>query len=479
MLRFTITTLGCKVNQYDGQAMAAGLEAAGCASAGPHGPADLLVINTCCVTTAAMAKSRNAVSRAVRKRPGAAILIAGCYSDYDQKQLRKMLDDLGVPEHRRMLTGHHHDVASDLRSFVRSLEQAGPAGKTRDYQPHAPCEPSTIKARRLAAVKGNVASTRNLPAIRRFADRQRAFVKVQDGCDAFCSYCIVPYTRPRVWSRPAEEILDECRRLAAGGHREIVLCGVFLGAFGQRTTIRRKWAAQTNALAKLLRRVCDIDELWRVRLSSLEPGDVTDKLLDALAECPKAAPHLHLPLQSGSPKILRSVNRQYTSGQYRRTVQRVRQALDRPALTTDVIVGLPGETDGDFAQTLDVAREAGFAKIHAFPFSPIEGTAAWGQRDQAPPPKTVKARMAQLAELEAELARQYRQQFVGRTVDALVERSRRGQAGRKAMTDRYQSVRFTPPVQVRGLTGQVVRLRIDAVGPEGLDGTLGDQSIGL
>lgn len=479
MLRFDITTLGCKVNQYDGQALAAGLEAVGCTPAGPHDPADLLVINTCCVTTTAMAKSRNALSRAVRKRPGAAVLIAGCYSDYDQKQLRRILDDLGVPVNRRMLTGHHHDVADTLGTFVRSLSQGGPAEKIRDDRPSAPCGPDTIKARRLAAVKGNVASTRNLPAIRRFSDRQRAFVKVQDGCDAFCSYCIVPYMRPRVWSRPMEEILDECRRLAAGGHREIVLCGVFLGAFGQRTAIRRTWPAQTNALAELLRRVCDIDGLWRVRLSSLEPGDVTDALLAALAECPKAAPHLHLPLQSGSPEILRRINRQYTADQYRRTVQRVRQALDWPALTTDVIVGLPGETDADFAQTLEIAREAGFAKIHAFPFSPIEGTAAWSQRDQAPTPKTVKARMAELAELEAELARQYRLPLVGRTVEALVERSRRGQTCLQAMTDRYQSIRFTPPQPLRWLTGQVVRLRVDAATAEGLDGTLVDRSIGL
>ncbi len=479
MLRFDITTLGCKVNQYDGQALATSLETTGCIQAKLGEQIDLLIINTCCITTTAMSKSRNALRRAVRKNPNAALIITGCYCDYDQSQLRKTLDNLNVPTDRRLLTGHHQDVAGNIQAFVQSLRQANPADTRRDDSPPMSSGPSTIRARRLAAVKRNVAATRNLPAIRRFSGRQRAFVKVQDGCDAFCSYCVVPYTRARVWSRPAGEILDECRQLVAGGHKEIVLCGVFLGAFGHRTTIRRKWPSQTNALAELLRQVCDIDGLWRVRLSSLEPGDVTDELLDTIAEDPKAACHLHLPLQSGSGEILRSINRQYTAQQYRQTVRRVREALDRPALTTDIIVGLPGETDADFAETLDVAREADFAKIHAFPFSAIEGTAAWQRRHEAPPPKVVKARMAELAELEAKSAMGYRQGFVGTTVEALVERPRRGKTSRQAMTDRYQSVRFATPRPMRGLTGQVVRLRVDSSGPDGLDGTLVGASIGL
>ena len=509
MLRFAVTTLGCKVNQYDGQALSSALEAAGLAQAPAHAPADLLVINTCCVTASAMAKSRYAIRRAVRNRPDAAVFIAGCYSDYDQMQLRKILDGLGVPSHRTLLAGHHHDVAAVLDDFVRRLElPPQPAGKQnnahagaiRDKPPAQLRGPGTIRARRLAAVKSNVPATQNLPSIGRFPGRQRALVKIQDGCDAFCSYCIVPYTRPRVWSRQPDEILDECRRLADAGHREIVLCGVFLGAFGRGTARRRNWSAAAtttstapvkNALAELMRRVCDIPGLWRVRLSSLEPLDVTDELLDVLANCPKAAPHLHLPLQSGSPEILRRINRQYTADQYRRCVGRVREALDRPALTTDIIVGLPGETDDDFARTLDLVREAGFAEIHAFPFSPIEPTAAWRQRDQAPPLYEVKARLAELAEVGARTAQAYRMQFVGQTVEAVVEcpspaakfecpapatKSRSsGSANhcplRKAMTDRHLSVSFTPPAGARGLTGRVIRLAINALTPDGLAGT--------
>jgi threonylcarbamoyladenosine tRNA methylthiotransferase MtaB len=496
MLRFAVTTLGCKVNQYDGQALSSALEAAGWARAPDHSPADLLVINTCCVTASAMAKCRYAIRRAVRNRPDAAVFIAGCYSDYDQMQLRKTLEGLGVPSSRTLLAGHHHDVAAVLGDFARRLEPPGPpAGKPDDAHPGAgrgqrpaPLRvPGTIRARRLAAVKSNVPATRNLPAIGRFPGRQRALVKIQDGCDAFCSYCIVPYTRPRVWSRRPDEILLECRRLADAGHREIVLCGVFLGAFGRQTAIRRNWPAapttrpKKNALAELMRRVCDIPGLWRVRLSSLEPLDVADELLDVLANCPKAAPHLHLPLQSGSPEILRRINRQYTADQYLRCAARVRQALDRPALTTDIIVGLPGETDDDFARTLDVVREVGFSEIHAFPFSPVEPTAAWRQRDQAPPLYKVKARLAELAEAAAETARAYRMQFLGQTVEAVVERpspAAKSPAGggaghcplRKAMTDRHLTVSFAPPAGARGLTGQVIRLTVRDVTPGGLAG---------
>ena len=483
MLRFAVTTLGCKVNQYDTQALSSALEAAGWTRAPAHEPADLLVINTCCVTASAMAKSRYAIRRAVRRHPGAAVFIAGCYGDYDQMQLRKTLDGLKVPSHRTLLAGHHRDVAAVFGDFARGLEQpprpAGErnealAGTIRDQRPEQLCVPGTIKARRLTAVKSNVAATQNLPQIARLPGRQRALVKIQDGCDAFCSYCVVPYTRPRVWSRKPDEILQECRRLADAGHREVVLCGVFLGAFGRGTAIRRNWPAEPTkktALAELMRRVCDIPGLWRVRLSSLEPLDVTDDLLDVLANCPKAAAHLHLPLQSGSPEILRRINRQYTADQYLQCIGRIGQALDRPALTTDIIVGLPGETDDDFARTLDMVREAGFSEIHAFPFSPVEPTAAWRQRDQAPFLDVVKARLAALAEAGGRTARAYRIQFVGQTVEAVVERPSRSATCRQAMTDRHLTVSFTPPAGARGLTGQIIRLAVTGLTPRGLAGT--------
>lgn len=494
MSRFRITTLGCKVNQYDGQAIAAALHRVGLRPADPDEPAapvDLVVVNTCCVTATAMRKSRQALRRAVRSSPRAAVLVTGCYSDYDARRLRGVLAELGVPPANIALVGHHGDVAARVEQLAcRLRSRAGEPEKPASGPPDLPARPGgddvsmsaagdaritaspdSIRTRRTAAVKANVPGTARLGSIDRFAAHQRAFVKVQDGCDAFCTYCIVAYTRPRVWSREPGEILRECRRLVEAGHKEIVLCGVFLGAFGRATAVRRRWDDAPSALPELLKQVAGLDGLWRVRLSSLEPGDVSDELLAAVRDLPQAAHHFHLPLQSGSPRVLQRMNRQYTVDDYRRTIERIRSALDRPAITTDVIVGFPGEGAEDFAATLDAARHAGFAKIHAFPFSPIEGTAAWQVRREAPSPDVAKRRMAELAELEGELARAFRRRFVGETLEALVERPRGAGRQRVAMTGRYLTVTFPAPDDA-DLTGRVVRVRIEAVTPDGLAGRL-------
>ncbi len=480
-MRFSLATLGCKVNQYDAETVAELLRRLGHDRAEPADarPPDLAVLVTCCVTATAMRKCRQALRRIVRDTPGAAVLVLGCYSTYDERRLHGILDELGVPRGRRAVLGHHGDLAGGIERFVGDLcggvgrnlpGGAAREGAARDARIAA--TPETISTRRLAAVKDDVPAAANLPPLTTVPHRQRAFVKVQDGCDAFCAYCIVPYARCRVYSRHHEDVLDECRALLAAGHRELVLCGVFLGAYGRETAVRRRWPDTPADLPPLVRRVAGLDGLWRVRLSSLEPGDVNEELLDVLADAATAAPHLHLPLQSGSPGILRAMNRQYTASQVLDAVRRVRGALDRPAVTTDVIVGFPGETDADFAATLDVVREAGFAKIHAFPFSAIPPTAAWRRRDEAPPPNVVRRRLAALADLEAELAAVYREQFVGEKMEGLVEGAPGPNGLRAAMTDRYQTVAFRPPDAGDDLAGRVVRLRIAGATDAGLAGEL-------
>ena len=492
-MRFSIMTLGCKVNQYDGEALAAALRAAGLRRARSGQTPDLVVVNTCCVTATAMRKSRQALRRLLRRWPGAAVLVTGCYSDYDGRRIGEILTRMNVPPDRAALAGHHGDLAARIEQFARRLCRPTPhAPAGQKAHPRAdPCgydvcisapddariaaSPDSIPTRRNAAVKAHVPAAEGLPPLDRFAGHQRAFVKVQDGCDAFCSYCIVPYTRPRVWSRSVDDVADECRRLVAAGHKEIVLCGVSLGSFGRATAVRRRWEAAPSSLPELLREIARIDGLWRVRLSSIEPGDVTDDLLAAVAELPAAARHFHLPLQSGSQRILRRMNRQYTADEYRRTVERIASVLDRPALTTDVIVGFPGEQEDDFAGTLAMAEFAGFAKIHAFPFSPVEPTAAWRHRDEAPPAGVVRSRMARLAETERRLAEAYRRRFLGETLEALVERPRASSPVRRAMTDRYLTVTFGAPRDAGvDLTGRVVRVGIDAVTAEGLAGHRAD-----
>jgi threonylcarbamoyladenosine tRNA methylthiotransferase MtaB len=482
-VRFRITTLGCKVNQYESAALAEAFVRAGLTPAcRPDDPVELVVVHTCCVTAAAMAKSRRAVARQVRRSSGAAVLVTGCYADYDARRLGRLLAQQGVPPQRAVFAGHHDNLSARIARALALAAAGADRASVRLHRqeqqtslseggacippPAASClpasTPSSIQSRRQAAVKQKLPpATAHLPGLKSFPHRHRAMVKIQDGCDAFCSYCIVPYLRCWMWSRPAEAVESECRDLVAAGHREIVLCGVFLGAYGRDTAVAGRGEGRTSQLPNLIRRIGRIEGLWRLRLSSLECGDVTEEFLATCRRTPNLAPHFHLPLQSGSNRILRRMNRRYTVEQYLQTLARLREAMDRPAITTDILVGFPGEDEADFAATLAAARQAGFSKIHAFPFSPIEGTAAWAFRHEAPPPPVVKARMAELMATEKELAAAYHRTFFNEQVQALVERSLSD--GRSiARTDRYFTIELTAPgVQ----PGQVVLATI-----EGQDG---------
>ncbi len=488
MPRFTLTTLGCKVNQYDGAACSAMLRRAGMRRVEQGARADLVVINTCCVTRTAMRKSRQAIRRAVRAAPGAGVLVLGCYGRYDADTIAGVLAEAGVRSSQAFVLGRHDDLADWLGRFLRDAQKPDQrsrgsvptdkrAGCFRndklmnsesetDTKPSAPPD-NIISSFEAGSVKSNVISAPD--GIDRLEDRQRAFVKVQDGCDAFCSYCIVPHCRPEVGWRPADDVVAECARLVEAGHPEIVLCGVFLGAYGRDTAVRRRWADTSSPLAELLQRIARMERLWRVRLSSLEPGDLTDELLAVIRDNPKVAPHLHLPLQSGSDNVLRRMNRQYDTAEYRNAFARLRDSMDRPAITTDIIVGFPGETDSDFAETLRMVREAGFARVHAFPFSPVRGTAAWRLRHQAPPAATVRRRMEELTSLATETARDYRRRFIGDVLEGVVESTERDDGRRVAMTDRYQTVSFASQGKA-DLTGNVLTFAIEGISEDGLTG---------
>ena len=467
-MRFFLTTLGCKVNQYDGAAIASLLERIAGRQVDDPSDADLIVVVTCCVTNTAMAKSRQAIRRTVRAAADPAVIVTGCYSDYDADRISQLLGEMDIAADRVCITGYHNNLEDSLAKFLQRLgSEDAPASLDRPER-----IPTTIRQRRLEALQNEIDIT--YENISSFGGHQRAFVKVQDGCDAFCTYCIVPFTRPRVRSRPIKEVADECRRLIDAGHKEIVLCGVFLGAYNLPTAVRTRAANRPPDLAELLKTISRLDGLWRVRLSSLEPADLTDDLLAVCCDSPTVAPHFHLPLQSGSDAVLKRMNRQYAAGDFARTTHRLQAALDRPAITTDIIVGFPGETDSDFEQTLAAARQAGFAKIHAFPFSPIEGTAADQWRDECPPDAAVKDRLARLADLEAELANRYRRQFIGQTMEGLIESPRDPAAKRQAMTDRYLTVFFNGPdtTDPTGLTGQIAAFTIDGRCDGGLTGRL-------
>jgi len=276
-----------------------------------------------------------------------------------------------------------------------------------------------------------------LPPLTSFEGQTRAFLKIQDGCDGYCTYCIVPKTRPFVRSKPAEEVLNEAQALVKSGHREIVVTGIFLGAYGRQSVRRKNWLdQQNNHLADLLDKMAEIPNLARIRLSSLEPADLTPRLLDTLCRHPNIMPHLHLSLQSGSDNILRKMCRQYRIEEFREKVDSAKSRLDRPAITTDIIVGFPGETDADFEQTVNMAKIVGFAKMHVFTFSPRRGTAAADMQDSIDN-KVIKQRSKILRDLDIELGLKYRRQFIGETAEILIEKDNGQRSGR---SERYFTV---------------------------------------
>ena len=273
--------------------------------------------------------------------------------------------------------------------------------------------------------KNKLSNLPELSELTAFVGQTRAFLKIQDGCDAHCTYCIIPKTRPLVHSKTPESVLKEAKNLVQAGHKEIVLTGIFLGAFGQKTTRRTFWDEnQKNALPNLLDELAQIPNLARIRLSSLEPADVTENLLDTFVRHPNIMPHLHLSLQSGSENVLKKMARQYSAADFLEKVEMIKSKLDRPAITADIIVGFPGETDEDFNATVELAKKVGFAKMHVFPFSARAGTPAMKLPNHVP--KIIKKqRAAILHDLDIALGRKFRDQFIGQSATVLLENERR------------------------------------------------------
>ncbi len=368
MPAFAVRTIGCKVNQYETQRLVEQLEALGWRRCVNGGTADLCIVNTCTVTEVADAKSRQALRRFRREHPGALVVAAGCYPERDRAALEAM------PEVDRALDNAQKARLPEALGLVEECDTRTPSG------------------------------------ISRFAGHARAFLKVQDGCNRFCSYCIVPYVRGRSRSRPMREIVAEARRLVENSYREIVLTGVHLGDYadGERT------------LADLVRALDGIDGLLRLRVSSIDPNDVTAELLDAIASGRAACPHLHVSLQSGSTSVLERMNRGYTREAYLEMVERAQATIPDLAVSTDLVVCFPGETDEEFADSLDVIETVGFSKVHVFPFSSRPGTAA-AERTDVVAHAVVKDRLARVGEVAEAAARRCRARLVGRRVEILVE----------------------------------------------------------
>ncbi len=463
---FSIQTLGCKVNQYESDQLATLLRSRGLTQIDRGG--DLRVINTCSVTTEAASKSRQSIRRAIKlpqlgkveagecdaesltsailpptphspssTRPK--VLVTGCWATSNRS------DASNLPGVDAVLT-HHDNVAAELDKLLITWEEDQTTSEVTQSREQStkpvwddgsiilkagalrPSLAADIKPFSPISVKKkpprNLVGTHSLPLLNhRQSAHQRAFLKVQDGCDAHCTYCIIPQLRPSLWSKPVHEAVDEARRLVDAGHQEIVLTGIFLGAYGQPTALRRRQQIETaKPLANLVNALCtQVPGLRRLRFSSLEPGDLTNDLISVMRSHPQTVPHFHLPLQSGSDVLLHRMNRQYTRYDYLQMIDRVNAAFDSPALTTDIIVGFPGETDEEFSRTLEVVDHAKFIHIHAFSYSPRPNTAAARWEHDFIDNKVTQSRIAQLAACGLAHSFNFRKQFLNQSVEVLVE----------------------------------------------------------
>jgi threonylcarbamoyladenosine tRNA methylthiotransferase MtaB len=428
MRTFSIDTLGCKVNQYETQQIRELLGQFGLFRVETSSKPDLVVINTCCVTHTASAKSRQCIRKAHRQSPDAVVVVCGCLPTIN-------IGELSAPAKNVHLVRNRGELADMLIQITNGKAAA------LDTQGPQSCPNTNIEPKKCSKIKhkNDLAKRPKLPQLTCFEGQTRAFLKIQDGCDGYCTYCIVPKARPFVRSKPVDAALREAQALVKAGHREIVLTGIFLGAYGQKSVRRRSWPNQQNDnLADLLDRMAEMPHLARIRLSSLEPADVTPRLLDVFCRHRNIMPHLHLPLQSGSDTILRKMCRQYRAEEFVEKVELVKSRLDRPAITTDIIVGFPGETDADFRQTVDLAGHVGFAKMHVFSFSPRKGTAAADMQDIVNN-RLVKKRSEILHDLDVELGFRYRQQFIGEAAQILLESDNGHLCGR---SERYFMVRL-------------------------------------
>ena len=412
-------TLGCKVNSYETEAMQQLLEEAGYEIVPFQEGADVYIINTCSVTNVADRKSRQMLHRARKMNPAAVVAAVGCYVQAAAEKLEQdEAVDLVIGNNRK------NDLPAILEAYF-----SGRGGRrevidiacAREYEPLS---------------------------IRRVSDHTRAFIKIQDGCNQFCSYCIIPYTRGRIRSRRPEEVAEEAERLAAAGSREIVLTGIHLSSYGA------DWTDREENLLRLIRRLDGIRGISRIRLGSLEPRIITPEFAAALAELETICPHFHLSLQSGCDATLQRMNRHYTTAEYGERCAILREAFANPALTTDVIVGFPGETEEEFEETRQFLERIHFYEMHVFKYSRRAGTRAARMEGQIP--EEVKtARSEVLLKLDQELSAAYRAQFLNREEELLLEEAEEI-GGKRYMTGYTgQYVRGAVPFE-EGLNNQTV-----------------------
>lgn len=391
MKKAALHNLGCKVNAYETEAMQEILEKDGYEIVPFHEKADVYIINTCTVTNMADRKSRQMLHRAKKMNPDAVVVAAGCYVQAKEGEVEDCVD-IVIGNNKK------HELSSILEEYWREKEAKQADGSS-----------ASVKKRELIDI-GHTSSYETMQ-LSRTGEHTRAYIKVQDGCNQFCSYCIIPYARGRVRSRKKEDVVREVRTLADNGYKEVVLTGIHLSSYG---------LDQGEDLLSLICAVHEVEGICRIRLGSLEPRIITEEFVQKISSLPKMCPHFHLSLQSGCDDTLRRMNRRYTTEEYYEKCQLLRKYFQEPALTTDVIVGFPKETEEEFEKSRAFIDKVNFYETHVFKYSRREGTKAAAMDGQIPEPVKT-ARSAQLIALSRQKQEAYEARLIGKTVEVLME----------------------------------------------------------
>ena len=398
MKSVALHNLGCKVNSYELDVMQQFLQKEGYEIVDFYQKADIYIINTCTVTNIADRKSRQMIHRAKKQNPDAVVVAVGCYVQTAAEQIEKdPYIDLAIGNNRKK------EIVSIVEEFLKERESAG----------------KTLGGRTIP----DIAQEKEYEEMQlsRTAEHTRAYIKIQDGCNQFCSYCVIPYARGRVRSRRPEHVLEEITALVNAGYKEVVLTGIHLSSYGLDFRGESYNGNQTgDDLLQLIEQIHVLEGITRIRLGSLEPRIVTEDFARRLSKLPKLCPHFHLSLQSGSDSVLKRMNRRYTCEEFKEGVRILRAFFDNPAITTDVITGFPGETQEEFEQTVRFLEEIKFFEMHVFPYSRREGTVAAAMPDQLTE-KVKKERSAELLEMDKRHSLDYRKQHIGNSMPVLFE----------------------------------------------------------
>ena len=427
-----VATLGCKVNQFESASFLTGFEKEGVSVVPFSHPADIYIVNTCAVTAKAASQSRQMIRRAMRINPEARVVVTGCYSQVEPKEVLK-LSDQPVCIVGNGLKDHLVDIAlseecCDLEMFM------GDIGRKKEICP--------------------------LP-VRKFAGRTRAFLKIQDGCNQFCSYCVVPYARGRSRSLAMEKVLEQVEVFAREGYKEIVLTGIHVGTYGRDLSPQVSFY---DLLALLAGQKGDV----RYRISSLEPREITSEILELLANTENFMPHLHIPLQSGDDRILKKMNRRYTVSDFTGIISECIKKMPEIAIGVDVLVGFPGESEEAFGHTVDLLESLPIAYLHVFPYSKRPSTLAAGM-DKQLPNKVKEERVRLLRELDHKKRTAFYGRFVGATQKVLAETSTNRFRLMRGFTENYIPVYFQAPESVKN---QVVKVKIERLVDRSVFGAL-------